>query len=90
MNKELQELEKRIKKCRSKIMKNNMLQIMERCSEVYGNIDLIELQLIWYLRQFSKYKPHCYLDIAKSIYRAKVAIERSIEEEKQIGIDKLQ
>ncbi|MDE6275022.1 MAG: hypothetical protein K2M75_00630 [Clostridia bacterium] len=88
MTKELQELEKRIKKERSKIMKERMQEMFEHCNEVYYSISIVELRLIWYLRQFTQWTPEYCMESAKYVYRAKRNAERTIEEEKNISIDK--
>lgn len=71
MTKELQELEKRIKKERSKIMKERMQEMYEHCCEVYYSVSIVELRLIWYLRQFTLWTPEYCMESAKYVYRAK-------------------
>ena len=87
MTKELEELEKRIKKERSKIMKARMQEMFDHCCEVYEDISIVELRLIWYLRQFTQWTPQYCMESAKYVYRAKRNAERKIEEEKKIFID---
>lgn len=84
MNRELQELEKRIRKERSKITKERMQEMYDHCSEVYGDISITELRLIWYLRQFKEFTPEYCMETAKYVYRAKRNLEKKIEEEKGI------
>ncbi|MDE6471699.1 MAG: hypothetical protein K2L52_01600 [Clostridia bacterium] len=86
MNKELQELEARIKKERSRIMKERMRQMYNNCCEVYEDVSIVELRLIWYIRQFKRYTPQYWLDVAKYVYRAKLHVDKMIDEEKRIEI----
>ena len=88
MTKELEELEKRIKKERSKIMKERAQEMFDHCCEVYEDISIAELRLLWYLRQFTKYNAEYYLSLARGVYRDKLIVERTIEEEKKLLIDK--
>ena len=88
MNKELQEFEASIKKERSKFLKERRQQMYDRCSEVYESITITELRLIWYLRQFKEVTPQHCMETAKFVYRAKCNLEKSIEEERKIGVDK--
>ena len=88
MTKELQELETRIKKERSRIFKKRMQEMFDHCSEVYEDISIVELRLIWYLRQFSRLTPQYCMETARYVYRVKLNVENAIEEEKNKGIDK--
>ena len=88
MTKELEELEKRIKKERSKILKERMQEMFDHCCEVYENISIMELRLLWYIRQFSKYNAEYFMSIARGVYRDKLIIQRVIDEEAKIYIDK--
>ena len=86
MNKELQELEARIKKERSKIMKERLLQMYNNCCQVYEDISIVELRLIWYMRQFKLYTPQYCFEVAKYVYRTKLHVDKTIDEEKRIEI----
>ena len=88
MYKEFEEFEKRIKKERSKILKASRQEIFDQCNEVYQDISMTELRLLWYLRQFTQLSTNYCLDFAKYVYRAKLSADKKIEEEKNIGIDK--
>ena len=84
MNKELQEVERRIKKERSRIMKARLQEIYDSCSEVYESITIAELQLIWYLRQFKQLTPEYCMETAKYVYRVKRNVEKKMDEEMEI------
>ena len=88
MTKELQEFEKSIKKERSHVLKERRQEIFAQCVEVYDSITIIEMRLIWYLRQFTQYDAEYYMNIARGVYRNKLAVARSVQEEKKSGVDK--
>ena len=89
MNNALQALEEKIKNTRSRKGKNKLIQLYERCNEVYGDISTLELELIWYIRQSKEYRTHTYFLVAKKIYEANLAFRELFEAAKKSDIDKL-
>lgn len=88
MNITLQDFEEMTMKCKNGLRKEKLELKLKRCREVYENINIIEMELLWYIRQSRRYNAYSYLIVAKKIFEAKIALDELTDAAKITDVDK--